>query len=99
MLPMLSWLFTTYLGWLLEPRGMAVALHLGVLATAVSYGLFARGLKSVNVGTAATLSLAEPLTAALLGVVVLGELLSLSQVFGVVFLFSGLVLLAFGEKK
>jgi DME family drug/metabolite transporter len=92
-------LFTSYLGWLAEPRGMAVALHLGVLATAVSYGLFARGLKNINVGTAATLSLAEPFTATILGVVILGERLGLSQVSGVVLLFSGLVLLALGENK
>jgi DME family drug/metabolite transporter len=92
-------LFTSQLGWLIEPRGMAVALHLGVLATAVSYGLFARGLKSVSVGTAATLSLAEPLTAALLGVVVLGEHLGLPQVSGIALLLCGLILLAFGEKK
>ncbi len=92
-------LFTSYLGWLAEPRGMAVALHLGVLATAVSYGLFARGLKNISVGTAATLSLAEPFTAAILGVVILGERLGLSQVSGVVLLFSGLVLLALGENK
>lgn len=92
-------LFTSRLGWLVEPRGMAVALHLGVMATAVSYGLFARGLKSVSVGTAATLSLGEPLTAALLGVAVLGERLGLSQIAGIMLLFCGLVLLALGERK
>ena len=91
--------FTSYLGWLVEPRGIAVALHLGVLATAVSYGLFARGLKNINVGTAATLSLAEPFTATILGVVILGERLSISQVSGVVLLFCGLVLLTLGENK
>jgi DME family drug/metabolite transporter len=92
-------LVTAPLGWLAEPRGMAVALHLGVMATAVSYGLFARGLKSISVGTAATLSLGEPLTAALLGVVVLGERLGPWQVGGILLLFSGLLLLARGEKK
>lgn len=92
-------LVTSHLGWLVEPRGMAVALHLGVMATAASYWLFARGLKSVSVGTAATLSLAEPLTAALLGVMVLSERLNVSQIGGITLLFSGLVLLALGEKK
>lgn len=92
-------LVTSHLGWLAEPRGIAVALHLGVMATAVSYGFFARGLKSISVGTAATLSLGEPLTAALLGVVVLGERLGLLQIAGIVLLFGGLVFLALGEKK
>ena len=87
------------LGWLAEPRGIAVALHLGVMATAVSYWLFARGLKSVSVGVTATLSLAEPLTAALLGTAVLGENLELPQIAGISLLLCGLVLLALGERK
>ena len=89
----------SHLDWLAEPQGMAVALHLGVMATAVSYWLFARGLKSVSVATTATLSLGEPLTAALLGVAILGEHLGLSQIAGIILLFGGLVLLALGEKK
>jgi len=92
-------LFMSPLGWLAEPRGLLVALHLGVVATALAYILFARGLKSVSVGTAATLSLGEPLTAALLGVLVLGENLVAIQLIGILLLFSGLVLLAVGEKK
>jgi DME family drug/metabolite transporter len=92
-------LFTSSLGWLAETRGLAVALHLGILATAVSYALFARGLSGVSVGTAATLSLAEPLTAAILGVLVLGERLGILQLSGILLLFSGLALLAQGERK
>lgn len=61
------------LAWLGEPRGLVVALHLGLLATASAYVLFNRGLARLPVATAATLTLAEPLTAAVLGVVVLGE--------------------------
>jgi DME family drug/metabolite transporter len=74
-----------------------VILHLGILATAASYLLFARGLKSVKVGTAATLSLAEPLTASLLGVVVLGERLATVQITGILLIFSGIVLLSMGS--
>lgn len=92
-------LFMSPLGWLAEPRGLLVALHLGVVATALSYILFARGLQTISVGTAATLSLGEPLTAALLGVLVLGEKLVAIQLIGILLLFSGLVLLAMGEKK
>jgi DME family drug/metabolite transporter len=48
-------------------------LHLGLVATATAYVLFARGLKVVTVATAVTLSLVEPMTAGVLGIVVLGE--------------------------
>lgn len=61
------------LGWLLQPRGLAVALHLGLVTTAGAYALFTRGLRRVPASVAATLTLVEPLTATLLGVTVLGE--------------------------
>ena len=92
-------LFTSDLTWLAQPRGLAVALHLGLIATAASYVLFARGLKTVPVATAVTLSLAEPLTAGTLGVVLLRERLSTSATLGMVLLFSGLALLSLGEKE
>ncbi len=82
------------LGWLASPRGLLVALHLGLVATALAYALFARGLARVPVATAATLSLAEPLTAALLGVVVLGERLTLAGVVGGLLVLTGLAALA-----
>lgn len=90
-------LFFFDLKWALEVRGMAVILHLGLFATGLSYLLFARGLKRVKVGTAATLSLAEPLTAALLGVVILGERLATVQFAGILSIFSGIILLSMGS--
>jgi DME family drug/metabolite transporter len=90
--------FTADLHWLAEPRGIAVALHLGLVATALSYFLFARGLRTVPVSSAVTLSLAEPLTAGLLGVTVVGERLTLPAVAGIALLFLGLVLLATGFR-
>ena len=82
------------LSWAAEPQGLAVVLHLGLLATALSYVLFARGLVTVPVATAVTLSLAEPLTAGMLGFLLLGEHLSFLGGVGIGLLFSGLVLLA-----
>jgi drug/metabolite transporter, DME family len=79
-------------GWLLSPTGLVVALELGLGATALAYILFARGLSKVSVSTAATLSLAEPLTAGLLGVLVLGERLSPVAVAGMALLVLGLLL-------
>jgi DME family drug/metabolite transporter len=43
------------------------------MATAVAYALFARGLSAVRASTTVTLSLAEPLTASALGILLLGE--------------------------
>lgn len=79
-------------GWLLSPAGLAVALELGLGATALAYILFAYGLSKVSVSTAATLTLAEPLTAGLLGVLVLGERLSPAAVAGICLLVLGLLL-------
>lgn len=92
-------LFTGELAWLLQPRGLAVALHLGVIATALSYWFFARGLLAVPVSTAVTLSLAEPLTAALLGVTLLHEALTPIALAGIVLIFSGLVVLAWSGRR
>jgi DME family drug/metabolite transporter len=55
------------------PSGVATVLWLGVVTTAIPYLLFGRGLRSLRAATVTTLTLAEPLTAALLAVVVLGE--------------------------
>ena len=79
--------------WLLQPRSIGIALHLGIATMALSYWLFARGLKSIQVGTAVTLSLAEPMTAATLGILVLGEQLTPQAFFGISLIFTGLVIL------
>ena len=78
--------------WILSPLGLAVALELGLGATALAYILFANGLSKVTVPTAATLSLAEPLTAGLLGFLVLGERLSAVGAAGIALLVLGLLL-------
>ncbi len=87
-------LFVGDLSWLLEPRGMAVALHLGVVTVGFAYLLFAIGLSAIPVATAATLTLAEPLTAGLLGVFILGEQLTTAALIGIGLLLVGLLILA-----
>ena len=82
------------LGWLATLRGGLVALHLGLVATAVAYVLFAAGLDRVSLARAATVSLAEPLTAAILGVALLGERLTTAGVAGATVLVAGLAILA-----
>jgi DME family drug/metabolite transporter len=60
-------------GWLASVDGAAVALWLGLATTTVAYVLFGRGLAALPAGPVATLVLAEPLVATLLGVGLLGE--------------------------
>jgi DME family drug/metabolite transporter len=66
-------LLASSLAWLTDPAGLAAALWLGVGTIAVAYVLFGRGLRVLPAGVAATLVLAEPLVATLLGVGLLGE--------------------------
>lgn len=87
-------LFSNDLSWLAQPNGAGAILHLGLVATAVAYILFGQGLKHVKLASAVTLSLAEPLTAGLLGVLLLGEKLSLQAGLGIALIFGGLVMLS-----
>jgi drug/metabolite transporter, DME family len=81
-------------GGLLHPGGAALALYLGAIPTALAYVLFARGLDRIGAGETATLTLAEPLTAATLGVIALGERPSITAAAGAALVLSGLAVLA-----
>jgi DME family drug/metabolite transporter len=82
------------LRWLAEPRGAIVAIELGALATALAYILFSAALTRLPVSWGATLSLAEPLTASLLGLLLLGESLAPFQLAGAALVATGLIALA-----
>jgi drug/metabolite transporter, DME family len=81
------------IGPLLSPGGLLMVAHLGIVTVAVAYVLFGRGLQGVGVGTAGTLTLAEPATAALLGIVVVGERFGGTTALGVALIATGLVVL------
>lgn len=85
--------------WLGEPRGLVMALWLGLATIAIAYVLFTWGLQGLSAAAAATLTLAEPLTAALLGLTVLGEHLSPLATLGLAVLAAGLALLAWGSRR
>ncbi|WP_057913234.1 EamA family transporter [Peribacillus muralis] len=94
-------LFVLDISWIVTPNGLAVSLHLGLLATAVAYLFFNKGLLSVPSSTAVSLSLAEPLTAALLGVFLVGESLSPLSWLGISLLLCGIITLIIspGDRK
>ncbi len=79
--------------WLAQWRSVAVILHLGLVSMALSYFLFARGLRLLPVSTAVTLTLAEPMTATILGLAILGERLNGQSLAGIVLVFAGLLVL------
>ncbi len=75
-------LATSSPGWLLTGRGLAVTAYLGAVTTVLAYLLYGRGLRTVSAPVAVTLGLAEPVVAAMLGLVVLGERLTVPDVIG-----------------
>jgi len=86
------------LAWLGTTAGVVMALWLGLATISIAYVLFTWGLSGLTAATAATLTLGEPLTASILGIVVLGERLSALAVVGLIVLAAGLALLAWGSR-
>ncbi|WP_203581092.1 DMT family transporter [Microbacterium hibisci] len=86
------------LSWLGTTPGLVMALWLGLATISIAYVLFTWGLSGLTAATAATLTLGEPLTASVLGIVVLGERLSALAIVGLAVLAAGLALLAWGSR-
>jgi DME family drug/metabolite transporter len=82
------------LAWVGTAGGAAMALWLGAVPTAIAYLLFARGLRHLPANEVATLTLGEPVTAALLGALVLAERPGAVAVVGIVAILAGLAVLA-----
>jgi DME family drug/metabolite transporter len=78
--------------WLATIEGLAVALWLGLATLTVAYVLFGRGLRVLPAGPVATLVLAEPLVATLLGIGLLGETLGVVGWVGAALVAAGLAL-------
>ena len=85
--------------WLHTPDGLALALYLGIVPTALAYSLFARGLRSLDASEVTTLVLAEPLTATVLGVVVLDERVGAGGLLGAALILAGLAVLALPRPR
>lgn len=96
LLPLLALVPT---GGLLTGPGLVLGMYLGALPTALAYTLFARGLKRLGAGETATLTLAEPVTAAALGFVVLGERPGAAALVGAALVLAGLALLALRPNR
>lgn len=84
-------------GWMLTPSGLAVVGWLGLVPTTLAYVLFARGLARLSAAETTTLVLAEPLTAAILGIALLGEPVTAATLVGGGLVVAGLVVTAAGR--
>ncbi len=79
-----------------QPVTVGLVLYLGVVPTALAYGLFFAGLRGTASGTASVLTLAEPLTATVLSVALLDERLGPWQWAGAALLGAAVVVLSLG---
>ncbi len=87
------WFLLSHPSWILTGRG-AVVVGWFLVTTALSYVLFAAGLSGTSVAAAATLSLSEPLTAAILGMTVLDEPVLASTILGIGLIAIGLLVIS-----
>ncbi len=85
--------------WFGRPGALVTVLWLGLGATTLAYVLFARGLAALPAPTVATVTLAEPVTATVLGVVVLGEHLTATGWLGVALIGAAVVVLSVRRRQ
>jgi DME family drug/metabolite transporter len=85
--------------WLFTPEGLSLTLWLGIVTTAVAYLLFGWGLARLSAVTVATLTLAEPLAATLLGLFVLSERLTLVSGIGLALIAVGLAVVSIPSRR
>jgi DME family drug/metabolite transporter len=83
---------TSSLAFVPTPASIGLLLAFGLVPTAVAYTCYFRGLRSAPAGVGVLMALLEPLTAAVLAAVLLGDRLGVSGIAGGLFLGAALVL-------
>jgi len=76
-----------------------LAIYLGAVTMGIANGIQTLGLKGISPGVASTMMLADPVTAAVLGVVVLGEAVTLNGAVGLILVIIGLVMQSFAASE
>jgi DME family drug/metabolite transporter len=77
-----------------DPVLLMGALYGGIVTVALAYAFFIYGIARIGAATAVTVGLMEPLTASILGVVLLGETVSAVGLIGSVLILSGLLVVS-----
>jgi len=76
-----------------------LAVYLGAVTMGIANGIQTLGLKGISPGVASTMMLADPVTAAVLGVVVMGEAVTLNGAVGLILVVIGLVMQSFAASE
>jgi DME family drug/metabolite transporter len=82
-----------------DPVLLMGALYGGIVTVALAYALFIYGIARIGAATAVTVGLMEPLTASILGVVLLAESVSAVGIVGSVLILIGLVVVSRPPKS
>lgn len=88
----------TDLDWVATLPGVVVVAWLGAVTVALAYVLYARGLARLDEATVASLTLAEPLTATLLAVVLLREPFDVVAALGATLVAAGLLVVSLRRR-
>jgi DME family drug/metabolite transporter len=73
---------TVGLGFTPSAESIGLLAYFGCVPTALAYGLYFAGLRGVPAGSASVIAVLEPVTATVLGVVLLGDRLDVGEVIG-----------------
>ena len=76
-----------------------LAIYLGAVTMGIANGIQTVGLKGISPGVASTMMLADPVTAAVLGVVVLDQAVTLNGAVGLLLVIIGLVMQSFSATE
>ena len=82
-----------------DPVLLLGVLYGGIVTVAVAYAFFIYGISRIGAATAVTVGLMEPLTASILGVLLLGETVSVVGLVGSVLILAGLVVVSRPPKE
>lgn len=80
---LIPFLWGSSLSWILKLQGLLIASYIGIVTMAIANALQISGLRKLSPGPTATLMLADPFTATILGVVVLHEAFGLLPAVGI----------------
>lgn len=85
--------------WLLTKSGLVMAIYLGIITMALANVLYVLGLRELSAGPTATLLLADPLTATLLGYFLLNESITTLGWIGIALVSAALVLQSLSRES